>query len=104
VRLIRCVPSAKNAAPNCRVPEYSLGLIARVLACGTSTAINMHLAACIQRLSDKLFALRGAHPCSIVETLKGSSVDGSVSGTEQSELNQGAAQRTITVSRATSVQ
>jgi non-ribosomal peptide synthetase component F len=44
-------------------------------------------------LSDKLFALHGAHPSSIVATLKGSSVDVSVSGTEKVELNQGAAQR-----------
>jgi len=96
---IRCVPSAKNAAPNCGIPEHSLNIAAGVLACGTSTAVGMHSAA-----SDKLFALHGAPPSSIVATLKGSSVDGSVSGAEQVELNQGAARETITVSRATSVQ
>ena len=47
---------------------------------------------CIQRLSDKLFALHGAHPSSIVATLKGSSVDGSAQD-RQVELNQGAARR-----------
>jgi hypothetical protein len=40
---------------------------------------------CIQRLSDKLFALDCAHPSSIVATVKGSSVDRSVSEAEQVE-------------------
>src|ERR1700752_2570287 len=43
------------------------------------------LAASIQRLSDQRFALHGAHSSSIVATLKGSSVGGSVSGTEKAE-------------------
>jgi hypothetical protein len=98
------VPLARNAGPNCRLSEHSLNVVAGVLACGIYAAAEMHSAACIQRLSDQLFTLHGTHPSSIVTTLKGSSVDGSVSGTEQVELNQGAAQRTKTVSRATSVQ